>query len=499
LGLVSATPPLPSYLELVALACELRSELATARAEITELRAENATLRDENAQLRAENAELKRRLGMDSKNSSRPPSSDGLAKPVSLRKPSGRGPGKPKGGAGGALLQVADPDEVVVHAPAACQGCAGDLAGAAVVSVERRQIFDLPETRLRVREHCLEHRRCACGQVTAAEAPTGAVAPAQYGPGVKSLAVYLLTRQHLPYERCAELLADVLGAPIATSTLMDWTGQAAEAVVPHTAVVRAQLLECDVLGFDQTGTRIAGRTCWVHVACTRSLTLYHVHAKRGVAAIESMGVLPAFTGIAVHDGWKPYKTYTGAGHALCNAHHLRELAAVTQNAPAERPEAWASDLADLLVGTWDEIKEIRTAHPEATGFTVDALEQLTARYEEIIAAGRVLYPAREPGAPRVKRTKAANLLDRLDAERDQVLRFAFDWRVPFDNNGSEQMIRMAKIQQKISGGWRTARGAERFFAVRGYLSTAAKQGRNLLDAIRRLFDGRGAWIPVPAG
>ncbi|MDT0469610.1 IS66 family transposase [Streptomyces gibsoniae] len=122
-----------------------------------------------------------------------------------------------------------------------------------------------------------------------------------------------------------------------------------------------------------------------------------------------------------------------------------------------------------------------------------------ARYEEIIAAGRVLHPAREPGTRRVKRSKAANLLDRLDTERDQVLRFAFDWRVPFDNNGSEQMIRMAKIQQKISGGWRTARGAERFFAVRGYLSTAAKQGKNLLDAITRLFDGRGAWIPAPAG
>jgi transposase len=385
---------------------------------------------------------------------------------------------------------------VEVHAPATCAGCAGDLASAQVVSVERRQVFDLPAIRLRVTEHRLEHRRCACGRVTAATAPAGAAAPAQYGPGIKSLAVYLQTRQHLPLERCAELLADVHGAKVATSTLLEWAGQAAQAVARHTEAVRAQLIECDVVGFDETGTRIAGRTCWVHVTCTHSLTLYHVHAKRGVAAIESMGVLPAFTGIAVHDGWKPYKTYTGAQHALCNAHHLRELAAVTENAPQERPETWAADLADLLVDTWDEIKEIRAAHPEATGFTVDALERLAARYEEIINAGRVLHPAREPGSPRIKRPKAANLLDRLDAERDQVLRFAFDWRVPFDNNGSEQMIRMAKIQQKISGGWRTAHGAARFFAVRGYLSTAAKQGKNLLDAITRLFDGRGAWIPT---
>ncbi|MFD4144602.1 IS66 family transposase [Streptomyces sp. NPDC058572] len=487
---MSETPPLPSYAELVALVGELRSELAAARVEIAELRAENA-------ELRAENAELKRRLGMNSKNSSKPPSSDGPAKPVSLRKPSGRGPGKPRGGAGGALMQVSEPDAVEVHAPYECRDCAGDLASAEVVSVERRQVFDLPEICLRVTEHRIEHRRCVCGQVTAATAPGTPAAPAQYGSRLKSLAVYLLTRQHLPYERCAELLADCLDADVATATLLGWVGQAADAVAPHAEAVRRQLTECDVAGFDETGTRVAGRTCWVHTACTRSLTLYLVHAKRGVQAFEAMGVLPYFTGIAVHDGWKPYKTYTDAVHALCNAHHLRELASVAEHAPADAPQEWAKDLATLLVEIWDQVKAIRAEHVHATGFTVDTLEHVTARYEEIITAGRALHPARAPGQPRRKRSKAANLLDRLDTERDQVLRFAFDWRVPFDNNISEQAIRMAKIQQKITGGWRTAQGAERFFAVRGYLSTAAKQGKNLLDAITRLFDGRGAWIPTP--
>ncbi|WP_158516543.1 IS66 family transposase [Kitasatospora sp. MBT66] len=394
-------------------------------------------------------------------------------------------------------MQVVEPDVVEVHGPDACRGCAGDLAEAEVVSIERRQVFDLPEIRLWVTEHRIEHRRCACGQVTAATSPGAPAAPAQYGPQIKSLAVYLLTRQHLPYERCTELLADVVGADVATATLLGWAGQAANAVAPHTEAVRRQLIDCEIVGFDETGTRIAGRTCWVHTACTRSLTLYQVHTKRGVHAFEAMGVLPHFTGVAVHDGWKPYKTYTDAAHALCNAHHLRELTAVTDNAPAGRPEAWAEALATLLVETWDEIKTIRTAHPEATGFTVDALEHITARYDEIITAGRALHPPRAPGQPRRKRAKASNLLDRLDTERDQVLRFAFDWRVPFDNNTSEQAIRMAKIQQKISGGWRTTQGAERFFAVRGYLSTAAKHGRNLLDDITRLFDGRGAWIPTP--
>lgn len=481
----------PSYAELLALVGELRSELAQVRAELVAARAENA-------ELRAENAELKRCLGMNSKNSSKPPSSDGLAKPTSLRKPSGRGPGKPKGAPGGALLQVEEPDQTKVHVPAACASCAADLSGATVVSVEKRQVFDLPEIRLRVVEHQLQRRRCACGAVTAASAPAPVACPAQYGPGLKALAVYLTNRQHLPYQRCAELLADCLSAEVATSTLMAWNAAAAQAVAPHTEAVRAQLIECEVVGFDETGTRVEGRTCWVHTACTQTLTLYQVHARRGVDAFEAMGVLPLFTGIAVHDGWKPYKTYTDAVHALCNAHHLRELAGAAENAPEGAPQDWAEDLAAFLVEVWDQIKDIRAVHEQATGFTVDVLERITARYEEIIAAGRALHPPRAPGEPRRKQPKAANLLDRLDAERDQVLRFAFDWRVPFDNNTSEQAIRMAKVQQKISGGWRTMLGAERFFAVRGYLSTAAKQGKNLLDVVTRLFDGRSAWIPVPA-
>ncbi|MEZ7153899.1 transposase [Streptomyces sp. MAD19A] len=338
---MSGTPSLPSQAELPALVAELRSELAAVRAELAAARAEIAQLGAENARLRVENAELKRRLGMNSKNSSKPPSGDGLAEPVSLRKPSGRGPGKPKGGAGGAAAG-GGLDVVKVHAPAVCGGCAGYLASAEVVPVERRQVFDLPDIRLRVTEHRLEHRRRGCGTVTT---PTGAAAPAQYGPGIKSLAVYLLNRQHLPYERCAELLAEVLGAEVATSTLLEWAGQCAKAVVAHTEAVRAQLIACDVVGCDETGTRIAGRTCWVHTARTRSLTLYLVHAKGGVAAFEAMGVLPHLGGIAVRDGWKPCKTYTGAGHALCNAHHLRELPAVAENAPKDQPEIWAADLA----------------------------------------------------------------------------------------------------------------------------------------------------------
>ncbi|MFE4831202.1 transposase [Streptomyces sp. NPDC056672] len=183
----------------------------------------------------------------------------------------------------------------------------------------------------------------------------------------------------MPYARCAELLADCLGLQVATALLLTWSEQAAGAVAAHTETVRAQLVDCEVVRFDETGTRVAGRTCWVHTACTRALTLYSVHTRRGLEAFEAMGVLPKFTGIAVHDGWKPYKTYAGAVHALCNAHHLRELAGVVDNADPDAPQPWASQLADLLVEIWDTIKDARAEYPWADGFSLDELERLTAR------------------------------------------------------------------------------------------------------------------------
>ncbi|WUO09390.1 transposase [Streptomyces sp. NBC_00289] len=248
-----------------------------------------------------------------------------------------------------------------------------------------------------------------------------------------------------------------------------------------------------MVGFDETGTRIAGRTCWVHTACTRSLTLYLVHTRRGVDAFEAMDVLPDFTGLAVHDGWKPYKTDAGAVHALQRAPPAR-----TRGRGGERDRGLAAGVGPRprrAAGGGLGPDQGHPGHPRA-GLRLhrETLERITAR-EEIIAAGRTLHPPRAPGQPRRKRSKPANLLDRLDAERDQVLRFAFDWRVPFDSNTSEQAIRINKVQQKITGGWRTMPGAERF--LRGYLSTATKQGKNLLDAIIRLFDDRGAWIPTP--
>jgi hypothetical protein len=339
-------------------------------------------------------------------------------------------------------------------------------------------------------EHVLESRACTgCGHVTTAAPPAGVNAPVQYGPSVRAAAVYLRVRHHLPWQRCALLLADLLGTAVTAAALREWTARAAMLVAGFTAVVRKRITDAPVAGFDETGARVAGRTRWIHTAVTDTFTAYLLHDKRGTVAFDAMGVLPAFTGTAVHDGWKPYKTYTGVVHALCNAHHLRELAGITQGDPVG--QAWAANLAALLRTVWNDRKQ-RQAEG-ATAFTPDKLTAYQERYHQVIEAGHAANP---PSQGR-RRTRAQNLLHRLDTERDQVLRFAADWRVPFDNNTAEQAIRMAKIQLNVSHGWRTIQGARRFLALRSYLETAKKHDLDLHDALARLFDGRGTWLPAP--
>ena len=449
--------------------------------------------------LEAEVVELKRRLAANSRNSSRPPSSDGLAKPPapkSLRRPSGRKPGGQPGHDGGHLALVADPDEIVTYAPACCDGCGRDLGGVGVETSERRQVFDLPEIRLRVTEHRAEQRRCdGCGHLSGAAFPAGVLAPAQYGPRVRALGLYLIAGQHLPYQRTARLLSDWLGAPLSTGTLAGFIEDAAEDLDAFLDLVHAQLIGSPLVHFDETGARAGGRTRWLHCASTESLTFYALHDRRGTEGIDHCGVMPNYTGIAVHDGWPQYRAYDGVTHALCNAHHLRELLAVIeQDADGQ---SWAVHADRLLRRLNDKTQAAKVAGkqslPERT------LAGYRAWWSRIITLGHQQNPpptvrTRERGP--IGRTPAANLLRRLDEHRDDVLRFAHDFQVPFDNNLVERDIRMIKIQQKISGSWRTTTGADRFLAIRAYISTARKQDHSLFDALTRLADHQ-PWLPAP--
>ena len=458
-------------------------------------------LEAEVVELRAEVAELTRRLAQNSRNSSRPPSSDGLAKPSapqSLRRPSGRKPGGQPGHPGGHLEQIAVADEIVDHVPSLCAGCGADLAAGEDVGHLVRQVFDLPEIRLRSIEHRAHRRRCACGYETTAPFPVGVAAPAQYGPRVRALAIYLVSYQHLPYARAARLLSDWVGAPVSTGTLAGFVARGADDLQPFLDEIHAQIVAAPVAHFDETGARAEGKLRWLFTASTEQATHYSLHDKRGFDGLDHAGVLPNFSGIAVHDGFKPYRKYVDLQHALCNVHHRRELLGVIEQAPEDPQHAWAVQM-DLL------LRDLHTAVGDARAAGLDRLDpgQLARyrdSYQQIITLGHQTNPAGTiPTGKRgvIRQTPAHNLLARLDTYREDVLRFANDFRVPFDNNLAERDIRMIKLQQKISGCWRTITGAERFLAIRSYLSTASKHHQPITDALTTLAT-REPWIPAAA-
>ena len=464
----------------------------------------------QNERLIARVAELERLLGRHSGVSGKPPSSDTLgqrdaqnverqgradrrraararAKELMRDKASEpRRPGKQPGEPGRNLEMVGDPDEVVVHRPGACSGCGGDLAGSDEVGVERRQVFDLPQRRFEVTEHRALSCRCSCGTTTKAPFPAVARATTAYGPLVRALGVYLIGRQHLPIARAAELLEDALGAPVSTGWLAGLTLEAAAGLEPFLAELRAQLVAGDVLHADETGARIAGARWWFHVACTDLLTLLDCHERRGAEAFSDMGVLPFFSGVLVTDGWKPYWSIGSAEHALCCAHLLRDLASIAQIASQT---AWADAMADLLV----EAKHaVETAGPD--GLDPRQLANLRRRYTRIITAGRAANPDPASRKRNSLERESYNLLRRFDLQRADICRHWTNPAIPFDNNQAERGVRMVKLQQKISGCFRTPAGARAFCAVRSYIQTANKHGVSLLEALTRLFNG-DPWIP----
>jgi transposase len=434
-------------------------------------------------------AELERRLGLNSRNSSKPPSSDGLAKPPpkSLRTKSGRRAGKQPGAPGSTLRQVAVPDEIVEHRPDRCRGCDEDLADAVGAGVGVRQVFDVPPGRLRVVEHRLRSCRCrGCGVVTTASAPSGVNAPVQYGPQIVAVVVYLIVRQHLPVARAAELCAELLAAPVSTGWITTQLARASAALHGFEEAVKDTIRAAPVAHFDETGARINGGLDWIHTVGTATATWYQRHDKRGREAIDDIGILPGYTGIAVHDAWAPYFSYTTVDHALCNAHLLRELAGWRDLDPDRHQ--WADDAIGLLgeayQATLTATAEGRTALP------VDDLTSYQRRWASIITAG---HTARPPGTGR---NPIRALLNRMHGCTTEIWRFAHNFTVPFDNNQAERDIRMVKVQLKVSGCWRTTTGADHWLRVRSYISTAMKTGLNIMQALRDALTGN-AWLPTP--
>ncbi|HVI35163.1 MAG TPA: IS66 family transposase, partial [Gaiellales bacterium] len=462
--------PAPSYEQLAALVAAQERTIAQLQAWIAE---QDMRIAEQDARI----AELERQLAASSRNSSKPPSSDGLDRPApkSLRGRSGRKPGGQPGREGRTLRQVAVPDEVVVHEPGACSGCGGMLvADDPPTGVIRRQVFDIPTITVRVVEHRLISRRCVCGALTCAAGPAGVTAPVAYGPHAAAIAVYLVLGQHLPVARTAGLLAELFGTPMSVGTVAAWTSRAAAGLAPFTAAAIAGVTDAEVVHLDETGLRVAGRLHWLHVATSARFTALFCHRRRGKEAIDAAGVLPHFTGIAVHDAFAPYARYRSVTHALCNAHLLRELIAVIDHYIAHPPPSsgevpagwcWAQQVIDALLA----LKAVTD-----TG-ALPSAEVLGASRRLIVSAA--LIGAAQGAPPGAVGRRHRALARRIHRRLEDYLRFATDARVPFDNNPAERDIRMVKIKQKVSGCMRTLAGAQDFAAMRSYLSTAAKHGR----------------------
>lgn len=426
------------------------------------LRAENTALKELITGMQARIAELERQLGLNSSNSGKPPSSDGLKKPMrtrSLREPSGKKRGGQKGHPGETLRQVKTPDVVVDHYPEICAGCGAALTAAMATSHAARQVFDLPEPRPpMVTEHRAHVCSCAqCGTPSSAAFPEGVAAPVQYGPRIGAMVIYLLHGHFLPEDRLAEVMRDLFGVSLVPATIARMSRCCAERLQSFIDAVRVEVCRAKVKHLDETGFRLGGKTQWLHIASTALLTFYRVCAKRG-------SILAGVVGIAVHDHWKPYYTMGGVLHALCNAHHLRELKALIEI----DQEDWARKMQILLRRA---CHATNLAREKSRPLKPRLVVRIERRYDAIVAEGLAFHLALPPLRRAQRRgwkpqRVGHNLLGRLEQRKGDVLRFLHDPNVPFTNNQAEGDARMMKLRQKISGGFRSEQGAADFAVIR---------------------------------
>jgi transposase len=447
-------------------------------------------------QLEARVEALENQVKKDSHNSSKPPSSDGYRKRTrSLRVKSERQSGGQIGHKGNTLEWREEVAQIIIHPVDYCEGCGISLSDAEVLSWDLRQVHDLPPLALEVSEHQAEVKCCEqCGLQNRGKFPVDVTNVVQYGSGIKGLMVYLMEGQLLPSERVSELLSEVFGCELSEGTLYNTRIHCYEQLEPVEQDLKEGMQASEVGHFDETGMRVKGNLMWLHVACTAGITYYFIHTNRGRVAMDAMDILPNFGGISVHDGLPSYAHYD-CEHALCNAHHLRELLFIVER----YKQPWAEQMIALLVEIKDQVEVAKT--DSLSALTPKQLTDFERRYQELIKLGIEANPPPlidlnlPPKKGRPKQSPAKNLLDRLQTSQSAVLAFMYDFRVPFDNNQAERDLRMMKLKQKISGTFRSLEGAQMFCRIRGYISTLRKQGVNVLEAIRQVFLGN-SFFPV---
>jgi len=425
---------------------------------------------------------LEDQIAKNSNNSSKPPSSDGLKKESkSLREKGKRKSGGQKGHKGRTLKMVAVPNHIELHDLTTCPECHQNLDTVPVKGIEKRQVFDVPLVEIEVTEHQAQIKCCPqCQAQVKARFPEGVTHPVQYGNRIKAQAVYLNSYQLLPLARICELFSDFYGHAPSEALILNATESVHQQLDEPLAAIQAQLKQADVVNCDETGLRVEGKLNWLHVASTDRLTYYAVHSKRGQKAMRAIGILNEMTGRAMHDGYISYFQFENCTHALCNAHHLRDLRFITE----QYQQDWAHQLATLLL---DAKHEVEAAPDSQTRLLPERLAYFEQRYDLLIQQGFDANPLPKHPPPqkrgRRKQSPPKNLLDRLHKYKAETLGFLADFRLPFDNNLAERDVRMMKVKQKISGTFRTRIGAEIFCDIRSYISTARKQGHTVIQAL----------------
>ena len=422
------------------------------------------------------------KLGLNSSNSSTPPSKDPKRKRGSKRATAGkkRKPGGQNGHVGSTLKRNEHPDLIEVLEVDRRTIPKGTYTH---VGFESRQVIEI-EILTKVTEYQAEILQDAKGNQYIATFPDGVTKAVQYGTSVKSQSVYMSQQQLLPYDRIRDYFSDQCKIPISAGSLYNFNKAAYQSLENFEILVKSRLISQELLNVDETGINVNGKTIWLHTVGNDKLTYFYPHEKRGFLAMEDIGVLKHFTGILCHDHWKPYFKYKCL-HALCNAHHVREL----ERSCEQDGQKWARKMQELLL-------EINKAVDDAGGcLSKSDAVAMRNRYRTILKNGNRECPATAPDTGnkrrgRVAQSKSRNLLERLRDFETETLRFMTNKLVPFTNNQGENDIRMTKVQQKISGCFRALDGAKIFCRIRSYLSTCRKNGVQPTEALKILFAGQ---------
>jgi transposase len=452
------------------------------------------SLSDKVEKLEARKQELESQKDKDSHNSHKPPSSDGLKRVIKpTRIKSNKSSGGQHGHKGSTLAMVEKPDHVVNHAVTECAACGITLKKVHAHVFHCRQEFDIPVVRMEVTEHRAEEKECpCCKSISVASFPHGITKAVQYGNRVKAKTLFFMQYQLVPNERLCETLKDLYDCNASEGTVHNWARGLYEDLQDSENAILERIRYSDVIHVDETGVYCLSKLQWLHVASTKKLTYYQMHPRRGQEAIDFIGILSNFNGTVIHDCWGPYFKYQ-INHGLCNAHILRELIFAAE----EDKQPFARELKILLLKIKSVVNRARL-HGRTT-LSASTLQSYEKQYDECLALGyndnqRNKKVAHKRG--RVKQTKSFNLLERLRLYRDAILVFMYDFQIPFTNNLGERDIRMFKVRQKISGTFRSEQGAEIFCRIRGYISTARKNGMRVFEAILNALEGN-PFMPEP--